>query len=78
MTRQSRVANILFHRTAPGWYRDLNRFDSTSNFIFYMDLWDIASGQHMRSRECLLVIGRRLLPGRQNSGMGYQCCLLEG
>ena len=44
------VLNILFSpdgtRLVSG-FKSL--FNSTSNFIFYMDLWDTASGQHMRT-----------------------------
>ncbi len=44
------MLNILFSPDGTRLESGFESFsDSTSNFIFYMDLWDTASGQHLRT-----------------------------
>ncbi len=57
------VLNILFSPDGTRLASGFESFsDSTSNFIFYMDLWDTASGQHMRSWNAYWLWGMAFSP----------------
>ncbi len=65
------VLNILFSPDGTRLVSGFESFsDSTSNFIFYMDLWDTASGQHLRSWNAYWLSGAAFSPDGKTLAWG--------